>query len=153
VADGVLLNWCTPQRVASAVTEVARGAEDAGRDRAEVTIGVYVRARVGDDAGLALARRAAGEYASYPAYARQFEALGLAPEAEAAARAHRDGRPEGVPDALVRAVCLLGDPVDARARLHAYAEAGADLPIVYPLSDGPDVAGALATLTALAPDV
>ncbi|MGE5225880.1 MAG: LLM class flavin-dependent oxidoreductase [Planctomycetaceae bacterium] len=153
VADGVLLNWCTPERVARAVAEVAEGARETGRDPDEVTLAVYVRARVGDDTGLALARRAAGEYASYPAYARQFAALGLGAEAAAARQAHRDGRPGDVPDALVGSVCLLGDPAEARVRLRAYADAGADLPIVYPLSDGPDLPGALATLTALAPSV
>jgi alkanesulfonate monooxygenase SsuD/methylene tetrahydromethanopterin reductase-like flavin-dependent oxidoreductase (luciferase family) len=151
VADGVLLNWCTPERVSRAVAEVAQGAEEAGRERAEVTLAVYVRARVADDAGLALARRAAGEYASYPAYARQFAALGLGSEAVAAARAFRAGRPEEVPESLARSVCLLGDPADARDRLRAYVEVGADLAIVYPLTSGPDAAGVLATLTALAP--
>ena len=151
VAEGVLLNWCTPERVARAVAEVAQGAQDAGRDPAEVTLAVYVRARVGDEAGSALARRALGEYASYPAYARQFAALGSGPEAAAAAQSYRDGRPDDVPEALVRSVCLLGDPAEARARLRVYAEAGADLSVVYPLTDGPDAAGALATLAALAP--
>jgi alkanesulfonate monooxygenase SsuD/methylene tetrahydromethanopterin reductase-like flavin-dependent oxidoreductase (luciferase family) len=151
VADGVLLNWCTPERVARALVEVREGAEEAGRDPSTVTIAVYVRASVGDEAGPGLARRAAGEYASYPAYARQFAAIGLEEEAVRAAQAHRDRRPDEVPDALVHAVCLLGDAAEARARLRAYAEAGAALPVVYPLTGGADVGSALATLTALAP--
>ncbi|MGZ4149928.1 MAG: LLM class flavin-dependent oxidoreductase, partial [Actinomycetota bacterium] len=151
VADGVLLNWCTPERVARAVVGVREGAEEAGRDPAEVTLGVYVRASLGDGSGLDLARRAAGEYASYPAYARQFAAMGLGQEAARAAQAHRDGRTEEVPDALVRSVCLLGDAGRARARLGAYAQAGAALPIVYPLTADADAGSALATLTALAP--
>src|SRR5689334_3096652 len=44
VADGVLLNWCTPERVATAVTQVADGAADAGRRPTSVTIAVYIRA-------------------------------------------------------------------------------------------------------------
>jgi len=44
VADGVLLNWCPPERVRTAVGEIAEGAADAGRDPAEVEVGVYVRA-------------------------------------------------------------------------------------------------------------
>ena len=53
---------------------------------------------------------AAGEYASYPAYARQFSLMGLEGECRQAAAAHASGRPEDVPDALVRAVALVGEP-------------------------------------------
>jgi 2-methylisocitrate lyase-like PEP mutase family enzyme len=52
------------------------------------------------------------------AYARQFEAMGVdKPPAEA----------------IVEAVCLRGDPDRARERLEAYRNAGADLPVVYPV--------------------
>src|SRR5207237_1308831 len=37
VADGVLLNWCTPERVAAARGILIRGAEQAGRDPAGLT--------------------------------------------------------------------------------------------------------------------
>ena len=56
---------------------------------------------------------AAGEYASYPAYARQFALMGLRVEVRAAA-AHAAGRPDDVPEASVRAVALLGEPHAAR---------------------------------------
>ena len=46
VGDGVLLNWCTPERVARARVELAEGAAAVGRDPAEVSVGVYVRACV-----------------------------------------------------------------------------------------------------------
>ena len=108
VADGVLLNWCSPERVAQARAAVTAAAGEAGRDPGAVTVAVYVRASLGEDeaaADLAL-RGAAAEYASYPAYARQFATVGLGAEAATAARAHRDGRSEDVPDALVRAVTL-----------------------------------------------
>jgi alkanesulfonate monooxygenase SsuD/methylene tetrahydromethanopterin reductase-like flavin-dependent oxidoreductase (luciferase family) len=135
VADGVLLNWCTPARVTQAREQVAAGAQAAGRDPAEVTVGVYVRACLGDDEreALAAARSATGEYASYPAYARQLAGLGLGDEAAAAAAAHRAGRPHEVPERLVREVVLLGDRAEARRRLGAFAAAGADLPVVYPV--------------------
>ena len=156
VADGVLLNWCSPERVAAAATQLREGAEAAGRDPASVTIGVYVRASLGADGSAALRalRAATGEYASYPAYARQFAALGLGDEARAAAAAHAAGRPDEVSEALVRAICLAGDPAAARVRLDAFREAGADLPIVYPVAAGEDPARSVsATLRALAPGV
>lgn len=157
VADGVLLNWATPERVAQAAAQVRHAAESVGRDPSAVTVAVYVRASVHGDPATAMAdlRAAAGEYASYPAYARQFTIMGLGAEAEAAAAASRAGHPQDVPDAFVRALCLLGDLPDARERLQAYRDAGADLPVVYPVVNaGARTDGAKAvskTLEALAP--
>ncbi|MFM8944702.1 MAG: LLM class flavin-dependent oxidoreductase, partial [Actinomycetota bacterium] len=97
VADGVLLNWCTPERVTAARAEVRAGAEAAGRDPDAVTIAVYVRACVDQDAAAASAALAdaAAAYASYPAYARQFAAWGLG---------------DAAPTELAQALCLAGEP-------------------------------------------
>lgn len=151
VADGVLLNWCPPERVAFARKRIAEGAEGAGRDPGEVSLAVYVRSWVGEDerAAMTVLLAAAGEYASYPAYARQFEQLGLGAEATLAAAAHRSGRPEDVPEALVRAVSAFGDR--APALISEFREAGADLPVVYPVPVGEPAASIEATLLALAP--
>jgi alkanesulfonate monooxygenase SsuD/methylene tetrahydromethanopterin reductase-like flavin-dependent oxidoreductase (luciferase family) len=152
VADGVLLNWCPPERVSEAKAIVAEGADAAGRDPSGIAVGVYVRAWVGEDAaaGMSALKRAAADYASYPAYARQFAQVGLGVEAEAAADAHRSGRIEHVPDRLVKAVCAIGP--DAGERVEAYREAGADVPVVYPVAAGEEAAASVeATLSALAP--
>lgn len=151
VADGVLLNWCPPERVAFARGRVGEGAVAAGRDPDEIAIGVYVRAWAGGDDSTAMPalKEAAAQYASYRAYARQFQDVGLGPEAEVAARAHHVGRTDQVPENLVRAVCAVG--ADAADRVSAYREAGADLPVVYPVSVGDPVASIERTLLALAP--
>jgi alkanesulfonate monooxygenase SsuD/methylene tetrahydromethanopterin reductase-like flavin-dependent oxidoreductase (luciferase family) len=137
VADGVLLNWCTPERVAEARAAVRAAAAAAGRDPGAVTIAVYVRAAIEDPQGERLALEASAEYASYPAYRRQFEAMGIDPSDAAA---------------VAQGVCLLGAAGPARGRLAAYAEAGADLPVVYPVLDPvtPDPERAAATMRALA---
>jgi alkanesulfonate monooxygenase SsuD/methylene tetrahydromethanopterin reductase-like flavin-dependent oxidoreductase (luciferase family) len=153
IADGVLLNWCPPERVAFARERVRDGAEAAGRDPASVTVAVYVRACVGQEPEHALPalRAAAGRYASFPAYRRQFEQVGLGEEAEAAAAALRAGHLEGVPEALVRRVCVMGEAAEAVQRLDAYRDAGADLPIVYPVAVLDPLSSILGTLFALAP--
>ncbi|HEY5859164.1 MAG TPA: LLM class flavin-dependent oxidoreductase, partial [Actinomycetota bacterium] len=115
-----------------------------------------VRACVDQDdpaAALAAAKAATGEYASYPAYARQFSLMGLGSHAEAAAAAHRAGTPDDVPDELVHAICLVGGPAAVRGRLDAYRDAGADLPVVYPmLVPGSDPHDSItATIRGLAP--
>jgi 5,10-methylenetetrahydromethanopterin reductase len=151
VADGVLLNWCTPERVAEARDSVREAAERRGRDPEAITIAAYLRGSPGPGGSVAL-RRAAGEYATYPTYARQFRAMGLGGEANAAAEAHREGRPQDVPEGLVRAVCLPEDPRAAADRLRAYREAGADLPVVYPVAvDGSAPASVLTSIEAMAP--
>ena len=136
LADGVILNWCTPDRVAEARDVIRDAAPDAGRDPDAVTIAAYVRASFTDRADEALLA-AASEYVSYPAYARQFRAMGVDP----------------TPEAVVETVCLRGDPDAARDRLRAYRDAGADLPVVYPvLAAGEGRDASLRTLTALAPE-
>jgi alkanesulfonate monooxygenase SsuD/methylene tetrahydromethanopterin reductase-like flavin-dependent oxidoreductase (luciferase family) len=69
IADGVLLNWCSPERVRLASSQLREGAESAGRDPADVTVAVYVRASLGasDQDSVRALQAAAGEYASYPA--------------------------------------------------------------------------------------
>ncbi len=154
VADGVLLNWCTPERVAETTGLVREGAERAGRDPGEIAVAAYIRANLGEDpdAAMTALKVAAGEYASYPAYARQFAGMGLGDLAEAAAAAHRAGRPHDVPQELVRAVALVGEPEDARSRLQAFRDAGAHVPVVYPaLAAGEPSTTVSRTLRALAP--
>lgn len=153
LADGVLLNWCPPERVAFAREQIVDGAREAGRDRGDVTVAVYVRSWAGDadeaDEAMAALKRAAGEYASFPAYARQLEQVGLGVETAAAAEAFRTGRTDLVPEALVDAVCAFGDA--AAARIDAYRAAGAALPVVYPVATGDVQASLEATLLALSP--
>ena len=49
-------------------------------------------------------------------------------------------------------MALLGDPFAARERLDAYREAGADLPVVYPVATSDDPIGSVArTLIAAMP--
>lgn len=136
VADGVLLNWCTPARVATASAQVAEGARAAGRDPSDVTIAVYVRAALAPGS-LESARAAAAEYGSYPAYARQFTAMGLDPTDA---------------DAVVAGV-MLTDRSSAADRLEAYRTAGARLPVIYPvLPPGvPSSDAARSTIEAVAP--
>ena len=151
VADGAILNWCPPERVAFAAERIREGAGRAGRDPAEIAISVYVRSWMGHDEGEAwpALRRDTAQYASFPAYARQFEQVGLGAEAADAARALRAGRLQEVPETLVRAACAIGE--DAPGRIEAYREAGAHLPVVYPVATSDAAASIESTLSALAP--
>jgi alkanesulfonate monooxygenase SsuD/methylene tetrahydromethanopterin reductase-like flavin-dependent oxidoreductase (luciferase family) len=138
VADGVVLNWCTPERVGRALELLAEGAARAGREPADVTVAVYVRACVGTDdetASQAL-REAAAMYTALPHYAAIFAEMGLDP---------------GDPDQVAKAVCVSGTAANARARLDAFRQAGADLPVVYPVPAMEPVSSLLGTIMAMAP--
>ena len=153
IADGALLNWCTPQRVARARELVSEGASRVGRHPGHVKVAVYVRACIDGEEEVALQalKEPAGQYAAMPHYRRQMEAMGLGEPASAAAAAAEQGRPDRVPEELVRSLCLVADPGAALARLAEFREAGADLPIAYPVPAREPVSSIMGTLLALAP--
>jgi 5,10-methylenetetrahydromethanopterin reductase len=153
VADGVLLNWCTPERVAKAKQLVEGAADKAGRDPASVTIAVYLRACLGAEDRIALAalREMTGRYASLPHYLRQFEAMGLGPEGTAAAKAFGAGKLDEVPESLVRPLTVSGGRTAALERFGSYREAGADLVLCYPVAALEPFSSLLGTVLAAAP--
>jgi 5,10-methylenetetrahydromethanopterin reductase len=58
VADGALLNWATPHRIAFSRAQINTGALQAGRDPATVPMTMYIRVCIDDD--VAAARQAFG---------------------------------------------------------------------------------------------
>jgi alkanesulfonate monooxygenase SsuD/methylene tetrahydromethanopterin reductase-like flavin-dependent oxidoreductase (luciferase family) len=153
VADGVLLNWCTPERVAAARSVLERSAEAAGRDPQAITVGVYLRACLGVEEAVAadVLRAATAMYAALPPYLRQMHAMGLGAEAEVAAKAAAAGRPEEVPESLVRALTVVGGRKQALDRLQAFTDAGADVVLWYPVPALEPVSSVLGTIMAAAP--
>jgi alkanesulfonate monooxygenase SsuD/methylene tetrahydromethanopterin reductase-like flavin-dependent oxidoreductase (luciferase family) len=130
MADGVILNWCTPERVAAA--------RDAIPSRKGFRIAVYVRAclsHVDAHADEAL-RIAASRYAGMEPYQRQFEAMGV---------------DASDPESVVARTCLRGERAAVLERLDDYARAGADVVVVYPVAAGEAVSSLTGTLMAAAP--
>lgn len=79
-ASGVLLNWLTPAYVEPSAAIVVEAAEQAGR--LTPAIYGYVRAALGLEAREVFLAEA-GRYASYPAYAANFERMGTPAEGTA----------------------------------------------------------------------
>jgi 5,10-methylenetetrahydromethanopterin reductase len=152
-ADGVLLNWCTPTRVAQASALIAKRAESAGRDPGSITIAVYVRACLGVEEAIALStlREMTGRYAAIPHYLRQLELMGLGREAGIAAKAFATGRLDDVPEALVRALAVLGGRKEALTRFDEFVQAGADLVLCYPVAALEPYSSVLGTVLTAAP--
>ena len=79
VADLVLLNWMSPERIRWARRQIRRGSEHRldGLRRPEPEVASYVRVSVGEGAALRVGGEAA-RYRAMPQYARNFAAMGLA---------------------------------------------------------------------------
>ena len=148
VADGLILNWCTPERVAAAREAIPR--------REGFTIAVFVRACLShvDDRGVDALKTTVSRYVGMEPYVRQFHAMGLGKEAASAAEGlQRNGLPgDVVPDRLVEQTCVWGDRDRAIARLAEYEGAGADVVVAYPVPAGEAVSSLRGTLMAAAPD-
>lgn len=78
VADFVLLNWMTPDRIRWARHWIEQGAQEAGREPGAIQVAAYVRVAVGKGGSERLAAEA-NRYAAMPHYGRHFEAMGVEP--------------------------------------------------------------------------
>lgn len=159
IADGVVLNFVTVADVAHAKRLVARGAERAGRDLDAFELIAFFRATVTDDYEEVRERyqRELFTYVMAPVYRRMFAREGhgdACREIEGLWRAgERQRALDSVPPALIRERALIGTVDDIHGRLAAYAKAGADSTLVFPVAvPGRDyVADCARIIEALAP--
>ena len=115
-ADGVFLNWMTPEKAAWARERVHEGAAEAGR-RAAARVSATCASRSATDAGERLLKEESFYRQLHQGYIRHFEALG-APEGTVGIAADD---PAEVADAA-RAPTSAIDHVVVRALAHADAE-------------------------------
>ncbi len=158
LADGPIFNLFPLARYPRALAALGRGAARLGRDPATLQVCHFTTCYLADDRAAALheAKRMLARYANLPFYGKMLVASGFRAEVEAVRAAWRTRdvvRAEAaVSDALADAVTLAGDPAHCRARLAAYRNAGASLPIVFPNPVGESRAAAVErTLAAFAP--
>jgi alkanesulfonate monooxygenase SsuD/methylene tetrahydromethanopterin reductase-like flavin-dependent oxidoreductase (luciferase family) len=163
VADGTLLNWATPERIAVSRARVDEGSARAGRAAGSVPMTMYIRVCVDDD--VAAARQAFGEqvlgYAmgrpglpQTAGYRGLFTQMGF--DAELTELENRRDRGTGLPDLvaaapdeMLRAVGYYGPAADAPAAF-ARLSAGLDETIVRIITARPGlepVGQAMAALT------
>jgi probable F420-dependent oxidoreductase len=135
VADGVLLNYLPASHVPWSVEQVRKGGD--------ATIYSYVHVGVCDrEVGLPLARRDLFSYAVVDAYAANFTRAGYGDAVDAVRERHaardRDGALAAVTDAMVDGIDVMGDADHVAATVRAYADAGVEVPIIFPLPWGDD---------------
>jgi len=129
---------------------------DQVRKGGDAKIYCYVHVGVTDrDAYLPLARRDLFSYATVDSYANNFSRAGygeaVAEIRERHAARDREGALKAVSDEMVDGIDVMGDASLVTATVKAYADAGVDEPIVFPLPFGEDPMGVVdATLKAAA---
>ena len=134
LADEVVLNLATPQRVSRARRQLDAHATAADRAAPHLTVWVPAALRPGE----ASLRQAANQLAIYlapPGYGEMFSELGFPGLVERARRgARRSELAAAMPCELVEQIGAIGNPEQIVARLRSYLEAGADTVAVVPVT-------------------
>jgi probable F420-dependent oxidoreductase len=145
IAQGVLMTRITLESSRRAAEHLARGAQRAGRQPADIDLASLLPCSVADNRQDAynIMRPGVAFYAGFfPRYNRLMAESGFAEAAQAIRTAWERGDQAGatraVPDALIAATGVVGTPAECRERLEAYRHAGLALPIISPFSRGPD---------------
>jgi probable F420-dependent oxidoreductase len=134
-ADGVVLNWLSPQDTARVVPLVLEG-----NPSADVVARLFVVTGPDRQAARDLARRMVTAYLNTGVYAayQQWLGRGLALEAMWAAwqAGDRRGALAAVPDSVLDELFLIGSPAEIRSGVADYVRAGITVPVLAIL--GPD---------------
>ncbi|GAB1642481.1 LLM class F420-dependent oxidoreductase [Krasilnikovia sp. MM14-A1259] len=128
-ADGVILNWLAATDVPKALAEVQPARPDF-----DVVARIFVCPTADTGYARAVARRMIAAYLTVPAYAEFHRWLGrtadLTPMWTAWAAGDRRGALAAIPDAVVDALIVHGEPEQCRAHVAAYAQAGVTVPVM-----------------------
>jgi alkanesulfonate monooxygenase SsuD/methylene tetrahydromethanopterin reductase-like flavin-dependent oxidoreductase (luciferase family) len=163
-ADGALLNWATPERIALSRARVDEGSAKAGRAPGSVPLTMYIRVCIDDDAdaarhafgtqvlGYAMGRPGVPNTAGYRGL---FAQMGF--DAELTELEERRDRGEALrdlvaaaPDEMLRAVGYYG-PAAGAPEAFARLSAGLDETIVRVITARPGLEPVVAAMTALTP--
>jgi len=136
VADGVIINWLSPQDVSKVVAVAREAAARAGKDpqALEVACRIFVLPPLPDQAVRAMGRRAAAAYLTSPVYARFHAWLGreeaIAPMLEAWQAGDRQGALQLIPDSLLEDLFVFGSRQECLDKIEAYCRNGVTVPIL-----------------------
>ena len=169
LADGVCLNWCTPEQIAWSRQRIAEGAARVGQDPNRVQVVEYIRVCVDQDVevarrafarstmGYALGQRVPTERERQLGYRAHFERMGYTEAlAELDRMRQRGAAPAEVADAfppeLLERVGYYGPTEGAAAAFRRLAE-GLDVAIVRVVASRPGMASVMAALRACRPEL
>jgi alkanesulfonate monooxygenase SsuD/methylene tetrahydromethanopterin reductase-like flavin-dependent oxidoreductase (luciferase family) len=163
VADGLCLNWSSPEQVAVSRHYVTEGTARAGRNASDVKVAEYIRVCVDDDVDVArrayaraMAFYALGQLDTPPrSYRAHFERMGYAAELAKVDDLRRRNAPQdevldALPEPMMQAVGYFGRPEGAAAAFRRVAE-GLDIAIVRVVAARPGIDAARLVMKACAP--
>jgi probable F420-dependent oxidoreductase len=138
LADEVVLNLASPQRVALVRRQIDEHAAAANRTAPRLTVWVPAALNPGD-ASLRQTANQLSVYLAPPGYGEMFADLGFSGLVERArGGARRAELAAAIPIELVEQLGAFGDPEQVSARLQAYLHAGADTVAVVPVTADDD---------------
>jgi probable F420-dependent oxidoreductase len=144
-ADGAITNWLAPADVppvAAALAEGGQGKELAAR--------IFVAPTADRETALAVGRFAIAAYLTVPVYRAFHEWLGrgelMQPMQDAWAAGDRKAALEAIPEELVDALVVNGEPAACRERIQEYVDAGITTPVLAVLPVGVEPAEAVKVL-------
>ena len=168
VGDGVVLNWCDPERVSWSRERVNEGAAKAGKRPEDVQLVEYIRICVDEDVeaarmsyaksmlGYALGQEVPSERLRKFAYRAHFERMGFTDELASLDDMRRSGASAdevaaAASEELLTRVGYYGSTSGAKAAFEALAE-GLDTAIVRVVAAKPGLESVRAVMRACAPN-
>ena len=169
LADGVCLNWCTPEQIAWSRERIAEGARRAARDPKHVQVVEYIRVCVDQDVevarrafarstmGYALGQWVPTERERQLGYRAHFERMGYTTALAELDQMRQQGATLGevadaFPPGLLQRVGYYGTPEGAAVAFRRLAE-GLDVAIVRVVAARPGIASVRAALHACQPEL
>jgi alkanesulfonate monooxygenase SsuD/methylene tetrahydromethanopterin reductase-like flavin-dependent oxidoreductase (luciferase family) len=169
LADGVCLNWCTPEQIAWSRARIAEGAMRVDRDPQHVQVVEYIRVCVDHDVevarrafarstmGYALGQWVPTERERQLGYRAHFERMGYTAALAELDQMRQQGATvdevaDAFPPELLKRVGYYGAPEEAAAAFRRLAE-GLDVAIVRVVAARPGMASVLAVLRACRPEL
>jgi alkanesulfonate monooxygenase SsuD/methylene tetrahydromethanopterin reductase-like flavin-dependent oxidoreductase (luciferase family) len=169
LADGICLNWCSPEQIAWSRERIAEGAARVNRDPNSVQVAEYIRVCVDPDIdvarrafarstmGYALGQRVPTERERRLGYRAHFERMGFTEALAELDRMRQRGAPanevaDAFPPELLKHVGYYGTPEEAAGAFRRLAE-GLDIAIVRVVAARPGIASVQAVLQACRPEL
>lgn len=157
LADGVLMNYSPPEAMPAMIREIHAGAAKAGRNPAEIDVGIYIRMCITEEESKAVDqfRRELATYAFVDSYSKMFARYGLADEFAELRRLWKEGKrdeaPNAISEASARKIAVFGSAQAGRDFVAKFRAAGITHPVVFPIGPGATIArDAYNTMRALA---
>jgi 5,10-methylenetetrahydromethanopterin reductase len=157
LADGVLMNYSPPEAMPAMIKEIHAGAKKAGRNPADIDVGIYIRMCITEEESKAVDqfRRELATYAFVDSYSKMFSRYGLADEFAELRRLWKEGKrdeaPNAISEASARKIAVFGSAQAGRDFVAKFRAAGVTHPVVFPIGPGATIArDASNTMRALA---